>query len=272
MPDVATLADVTMTLDTPRGVVAVPYQFDLSKAVQAGMYGTLSAGLMYEPELTRLFATILREGDVFVDVGAHCGYFSRLAAQLVGQTGRVVSFEPNPDNFAALERQMSDAWQFDTYNVAVGAVAGSAVLHTNADNDGGHAMWDPGLHPENHKSRGNPASITVPVVTLNEVLGDLRPRAMKMDIEGCEVAALGGAGDVLRGCQVPFVTCEVNRLALEAMGTSEQAMRALMAEYGYETWLLSSEAPELRKLADDETQSGPYVFNLLFRAPGVALA
>ena len=45
---------------------------------------------------------MLQRGDVFVDVGANIGYFSVLAACLVGEGGQVFAFEPDPDNFRLL--------------------------------------------------------------------------------------------------------------------------------------------------------------------------
>src|SRR5260370_1106652 len=41
--------------------------------------------------------SFLREGDTFLDIGAHCGLFSALASHVIGQDGRVLAFEPNPD-------------------------------------------------------------------------------------------------------------------------------------------------------------------------------
>src|SRR6202163_1121267 len=58
----------------------------------------------YEPGLVRHLAGRLRPGDVFIDVGAHIGLFSVLAAHLVGGSGRVVAFEPYPESRERLRR------------------------------------------------------------------------------------------------------------------------------------------------------------------------
>ena len=60
----------------------------------------------WEPDLTRFIAGRLREGDVFVDVGANIGYYSLLAAQCVGPAGRVVAVEASPPVFADLQRHV----------------------------------------------------------------------------------------------------------------------------------------------------------------------
>ena len=63
--------------------------------------GIYFGAVPYEPLLTGYFVEHLRPGAVFVDVGANCGYFSMLAAGLVGPSGRVFSFEPNPPGSAS---------------------------------------------------------------------------------------------------------------------------------------------------------------------------
>ena len=61
----------------------------------------------YEPHLTRCLMALLRPGDTFLDVGAHIGYCSFHAAWAVGSKGMVYSFEPNPDLFPRLQKNLS---------------------------------------------------------------------------------------------------------------------------------------------------------------------
>lgn len=60
----------------------------------------------YETTTCKLFETLVREGDVVVDVGANVGQYSLLAARLCGATGRVLAIEPNPSIFQALRRNL----------------------------------------------------------------------------------------------------------------------------------------------------------------------
>ena len=49
---------------------------------------------------------VLKEGSVFFDLGAHVGFFTLLASHLVGDQGRVVAFEPNPENIKYLNKHI----------------------------------------------------------------------------------------------------------------------------------------------------------------------
>jgi FkbM family methyltransferase len=64
-------------------------------------------GPHYEPATARCLRARLSEGSVFVDVGANHGYFTVMAASMVGPRGRVFAFEPNPAVVAQLERHLA---------------------------------------------------------------------------------------------------------------------------------------------------------------------
>src|SRR5450755_115400 len=57
---------------------------------------------LWEPNLSAWIERRLSTGDVFVDVGANVGYFTLLAAGVVGKTGKVVAIEPMPEIFRHL--------------------------------------------------------------------------------------------------------------------------------------------------------------------------
>lgn len=61
----------------------------------------------FEPYTTTLLKRLVRPGDVVLDIGAHIGYRALILARLVGDGGRVVACEPDPANFALLEKNIS---------------------------------------------------------------------------------------------------------------------------------------------------------------------
>jgi FkbM family methyltransferase len=62
----------------------------------------LLASGRYEPHVTERLRRCLVPGGVFVDIGANVGYYTLLAARLVGSAGRVIAFEPNPTSLRVL--------------------------------------------------------------------------------------------------------------------------------------------------------------------------
>src|SRR5262249_21732360 len=60
----------------------------------------------YEPEMVRLFEKLLKPGMILLDIGAHIGQYTLVASQLVGDTGAVHSFEPDPETFNWLSRNL----------------------------------------------------------------------------------------------------------------------------------------------------------------------
>ena len=74
----------------------------------------------YERDLVALFKRYLKPGMTVVDVGANIGYFSVIAAGLVGDTGSVHAFEPFPECFNRLKHNLSVFPSAHAYSCAVG--------------------------------------------------------------------------------------------------------------------------------------------------------
>lgn len=269
--------DFTFTLTSQDGPRQLTYLLDPAHMSQRLLLEELAAGRLYESETANLIGSVLRPGDAFIDVGAHVGYFTMLASALVGPQGSVFAFEPDNTNYAHLldHIDVNHAENVRPFHMAVGARAGVTEFFVNADNDGGHALWEVGRHPFNEKSRQNSVSRKVFVTTLDEMFGDGIPnlKAMKIDAEGAEFAIMIGARGLISGQHVPFIIMEINRFGLESMGTSEQQLRSAMAALGYETWLLQPGQTQAQRLMEDQQVQTDCVFNVLFRhakAPAIA--
>jgi len=89
-------------------------------------------------------------------------------------------------------------------------------------------------------------------------------KLIKIDTEGAEGAVLKGAVTSLSNLEIPYVICEINRLGLKQMGSTEKELRDFMRELGYDPYLISDQFPHLQKLAPDFFMKSIYVFNLLF--------
>jgi len=264
--------DVSLTLTRDHGPSQITLSLDPDQLSQRFMLNDLTAGRLYEAETSQFLGAVLGAGDTFIDVGAHVGYFSMLAAALVGPAGRVIAFEPDTANYAHLLEHVerNAAAQVLPVPLAVGAEPRVADFFVNDDNDGGHGLWEVGSHPFNARTREAPRSRKVFLTTLDDFVGgpgSRRVKAIKIDAEGSEVAVLAGARRLLEQHAVPFVVAEINRFALTAMGTSEAALRGSMTAMGYETYLFQPGQTVLQRLAPEQTAETDYVFNVLFRHP-----
>lgn len=255
------------TLSRPDGQRTVRLALDPAQYSQQVMLEYLQAGRLYESETCTYLAAILRDGDVFVDVGAHVGWFSLFAATLVGPTGQVWSFEPSRANHAHLIEHavLNDFQHLRPVHAAVGSASGIVPLKLRADNDGGHAV-----RPDVTSGAAMLEADGVEPVwctTLDDVFGDrtLPPvRAIKIDAEGFEHEVLRGATGFLARHAVPVVIAEINHPCLAIAGTDEHALRAFMDAQGYDTMMFHPTEPMLVRLPPGETVRTELVINYCF--------
>src|SRR5688572_14768172 len=88
-------------------------------------------GLMGRQEL-RLFRSLLRPGMTVVDVGANQGIFTLFCANLVGPTGSVIAFEPDPEMFSTLSNNVkaNARHRVELHNLALGSQEGQLTLRS----------------------------------------------------------------------------------------------------------------------------------------------
>ena len=263
---------VSLNLKTADGPRSVQFNLDPNQMSQRFMLEAFGQGQLYEAETSYFLGNILAPGDTFIDIGAHVGYFSMLGSALVGPYGRVFSFEPEASNWNQLLEhiEINGVRNVLPNFMAVGAAPAIGEFFVNADNDGGHALWEVGRHPFNERSRAEQTTRPVFITSLDHYFHDREIgnlKAIKMDCEGAEFSILVGARHLIAQTGVPFIISEINRFGLESMGTTERQLRSLMSDLGYETYLFQPGQMELHRLNAGDTPETNYVFNLLFRHP-----
>jgi FkbM family methyltransferase len=142
----------------------------------------------YEPDLSRLFPTVVKPGDTVFDVGANAGYFSLLARDLGADA---VAFEPNPVALALIRRSLAaDASRFTVIASACSDRDGTVTLYPHSlDSTGMSSVTKPGT-----------CAVRVTTVTLDRFAESrgLTPTLLKIDVEGHELAVIAGAERILR--------------------------------------------------------------------------
>jgi FkbM family methyltransferase len=153
----------------------------------------------YERPVQRAFESLVRPGAVVWDIGAHIGFFSLLAARLVGVGGVVHAFEPSPSNRERLERTLglNDEQRVRVHPFAVSRDRGLLPLY----GDGSTASLSP----------NGEVAHRVDCRTLDDLLAELgAPDFVKLDVEEGELDCLRGGIDLCTRV-TPVLMIELHR-------------------------------------------------------------
>ncbi len=183
----------------------------------------------HEPLLTELLEKRIRKGDVVLDIGAHIGYQTLNCARAVGRAGKVYAFEPAPENFSLLRKNVErNGYQ----NVvlerkAVSDRSSRIRLYLSEFSSGDHRTYHP---PEDRQS------IEVEAVRLDDHFEDERVDFIKMDIQGAEAGAVRGASELLSKNETVDVVTEFWPVALRGHGVEPEGFLSLLLEQGFQLY------------------------------------
>lgn len=188
----------------------------------------------WQPEIWHAMAPELTEGSVFLDVGAHIGYFSLKGAVAVGKSGRVIAFEPNPETLALLRDNVAAS---NAGNVTVEPIAcadrdqmltlyAAGIINTGMSSlarDNANVTIE---GPKPYTVRGRPIDDVVRELNLSRV------DAIKIDVEGAELLVLRGTVNTLKRFH-PKLVIELVPEQLASFKATPDEVRALIRGAGY---------------------------------------
>ena len=138
---------------------------------------------------------LLAEGDCAVDVGANIGYITGLFVRWTGPAGRVISLEPVPDTFEILQAavQRNRYGTVTCVHAAASSAGGKSTMTIPRYDHGEDNFYEASLSRD--ASGGRARTVTVPLVTLDDVLADVLGGValVKVDVEGQQGDVVGGA-------------------------------------------------------------------------------
>lgn len=188
----------------------------------------------FEKDLTQALIRYLRPGMVFFDIGAHIGYFSLLAARLVGAEGRVHAFEPTPSTFEVLRKNLKERSNVVINNSAVFLENGSVSLTDfGVEYSAFNTLSVDKLKPE-ERTRVQTKQVEVPAVSVDRYVQEtgVRPGFVKIDAEGSEIHILGGMEETLRDVR-PLLSIEVGDISTSPEATASRAVVEFLLDRGY---------------------------------------
>ena len=163
-------------------ILASPDDLAVGRAVLSGRY---------EPEVVAVFRDVLRPGMNVIDIGANIGFFTMLAATLVGPSGSVLAVEPNPRNarMAEASRRLNGFGNVVVLQAAAGRGAGLLAINTSFSNGTTSAIEDDFVL----------GADTVACVAVEQMVPPgRRIDLIKLDVEGAEYNALLGCEALIR--------------------------------------------------------------------------
>lgn len=213
--------------------------FDTAYHTQNFIYSNLVNGVFVDPPMVQVLTQFLQPGDTFMDIGSHIGYYSLLARQVIGTSGRVFAFEPNPATFSVLvlNSLLNNLGNLHAFNCALADQPGIATLHINQTDEGLsslHKPADSGTSPAEQKS------VMVTAMTLDQ-LYDLysftRVQVVKIDVEGYEWQVIQGGARFFKECAPPFIVFEVNNMD-DSRVSDDFVIRNHFHAMGYHAYLI----------------------------------
>ena len=167
------------------------------------------------PEML-VWRRVLRDGGLFVDVGANVGTYTLWAAELGAE---VIAFEPAADTFGLLRENIAlNGYQVTAVQAAAGDHCG--IARFTAGRDVGNSLDPDG-------------PVETELVTVDSLIGDRHVTGMKVDVEGFEIDVLRGCARALAGRRIGLIQLEWNEMSTVALGADRRPVAELLAGYGY---------------------------------------
>jgi FkbM family methyltransferase len=179
----------------------------------------------------QLSRSLIRPGDTLIDVGANIGLWLMGAAKHAGPQGNVHAFEPVPENFVRLTRNLAlnDLHQVICQQLALSDKSGQALFYSATDGNSGLGS----LTERERASR--PTEIRV--ITLDDYCerqAIRRVDLMKVDVEGAELLVFRGATRLLTSTEAPIIMFETDETLTAHFASSSSSIKAFLHQHGYD--------------------------------------
>jgi len=197
----------------------------------------------HERATTELFKKTVQEGNTVIDLGANLGYFSLLAANIMGASGKIYSFEPESNNYKYLLKNI----ELNNYNITA---TQKAVADKNGKAKFYICPYDSGHHTLNQYEgissyRSVPLYskeefIEIDTIKLDDFLSE-RVDVIKMDVEGSEMLALMGMDKIIKRSENLKMFIEFFPLLIKKMGNSPKEFIDRLLDYHFSIFIVPND-------------------------------
>ena len=186
-----------------------------------------------------IFKEHVQEGDITIDIGANIGYFTLMLAKLVGPTGKVFAFEPDPRNISLLRKniEINNYQNIIVIPKAVSNINQKCTLFTSQSSFGQNRIYEP-------KKTRNQEFIPIKSETIKlddffknkDEMGNIA--FVKIDVEGAEKFVLEGMKNVLRSSTDIKIFSEIDLARLDDAGSSYIEVVEFLNKNGFTMFLV----------------------------------
>lgn len=200
----------------------------------------------YQPAETRLILDLIQPGQIALDIGANIGYYTLILAELVGPSGHVYSFEPDPYSFELLARNIAANHYVNVsaFQMAVSNEDQELLLYRSRFRNLDHRIV---------KFNASSEAVSVRAVKLDSFLPELLDRDIsfiKMDIQGAEGLALEGMRRIILESSSLHLFTEYWPAGLEQTGYGGDRYLESLSTLGFELI-------DLREMGEDGSLPDP---------------
>ncbi len=224
----------------------------------------LSIFKIYEPNQTEIVKKYVHEGDIVIDIGAHVGYYTLLMAQLVGENGKVYSFEPDPVNFQLLKKsvEINGFENVVLIQKAVSNITDKVKLFLGDNDSAINRIYDAKLGDAKE-------SIDVESIRIDEYFkeNDELVNFIKIDSEGSEVKIINGMKQFLSRNQELVMMTEFFPFLIKKSGDEPNQYLKSLEKSGFSLYNILDKNEKTNKInSENFLESGinsQYCTNLL---------
>ena len=186
----------------------------------------------FEQFLKIHYSSFLKSGDVVLDIGANIGEHTSEFSRLVGNTGKVIAFEPIPELFEELVSKFSDLKNIVYYNYAVGFRNCTSDFNLARHSSG--SLGESGIKKRiyNFPDEMESESIEVQLVTLDSLNIPRKIKYIKIDTEGGEIDIIKSAFKLITRDR-PFISVEYGEPTYSVYGYDKDTLWKLCKELDY---------------------------------------
>lgn len=202
--------------------------------------------------------TLIKEGDLLLDLGANKGFYTLFFSSLVGNTGKVIAIEGDPGNYKTYLQRVKYTW-----NLANVLPLNFILSKTNGDlvSMNKPSLFDDGTGLSLRLTkRSINSSYTRKLDDLLNLLGNEKIKMLKIDVEGAEFLVLSGATKTME--RVDFLLVEVSETGIKKFGTTVKELYTLLEQSGFDhAYTISQSEQGVPKLERVNGQVGNVLFS-----------